>query len=42
MFAWFLDFGARARPQDLWAEISDMIRPSNLASPVNRAHVKRP
>ena len=54
MFAFFPKFGARTRPQDLWPFfISETglkfliwtqgkIHPGNRASPVNRAHMKRP
>ena len=54
MFALFLEFGDRARPQDLWPFLisetwlefliwtQGEIYPGNRDSPVNRAHVKRP
>ena len=54
MFALFPEFGARIRPQDLWPFLisetglkfliwtQGKIHPGNRASPVNRAHMKRP
>ena len=53
MFALFPKFGARTRTQDLWPFLisetglkflirtQGKIHPGNLASPVNRAHMKR-
>ena len=54
MFALFPKFGARTRTQDLWPFFisetglkfliwtQSKIHPGNRASPVNRAHMKRP
>ena len=54
MFAFFPKFGARTRLQDLWPFLisetglkfliwtQGKIHPGNRASPVNRAHMKRP
>ena len=54
MFALFPKFGARTRTQDLWPFLisetglkfliwtQSKIHPGNRASPVNRAHMKRP
>ena len=54
MFALFPKFGARTRTQDLWPFLvsetrlkfliwtQGKIHPGNRASPVNRAHMKRP
>ena len=54
MFVLFPEFGARTRPQDLWPFLisetgleflkwtQGKIHPGNRASPVNRAHMKRP
>ena len=54
MFSLFLEFPARTRPLDLWPSFfsetglkfltwtQGEIDPGNRASPVNRAHVKRP
>ena len=54
MVVLFPEFGARTRPQDLWPFLisetglkfliltQGKIHPSNRASPVNRAHMKRP